>query len=124
MNAAARYGSIQNETASRERLMVLLFEAALKHMRVGVSELESGRTTEGARSLLRASEIVSYLRRTLDHAQAPELCSNLAAVYTFVCARLIKSSSRHDVKAAREAEKAFAPLADAFSNAVRVRGAA
>ena len=124
MNAAARYGSIQNETASRERLMVLLFEAALKHMRVGVSELESGRTTDGARSLLRASEIVGYLRRTLDHVQAPELCSNLAAVYTFVCAQLIKSSSRYEVKAAHEAEKAFAPLADAFSQAVRVRGPA
>ena len=124
MNAAARYGSIQNETASRERLMVMLFEAALKHIRVGAHELERGRKFDGARSLLRASEIVNYLQRTLDHNQAPELCSNLAAVYTFICARLLNSSATYAVKPAREAEKALVPLVDAFAEAVRMRGAA
>ncbi len=124
MNAAARYGSIQNETASRERLMVMLFEAALKHMRVGAAALESGQKLDGAKALLRATDIVSYLQRTLDHGRAPELCSNLAAVYTFVCSKLINSSSAHNAAAARDAERAFAPLADAFSEAIRARGAA
>jgi flagellar protein FliS len=124
MNAAARYGSIQNETASRERLMVMLFEAALKHMRGGAAALESGQKIEGARALLRATDIVAYLQRTLDYRQAPELCSDLAAVYTFVCSKLISGSSSHNANAARDAERAFAPLADAFSEAIRARGAA
>ena len=84
----------------------------------------SRKDREGASSLLKASEIVDYLRRTLDHAQSPELCSNLSAVYTFVCARLISGTGPKALAAVREAEKAFLPLAEAFREAVRQRGAA
>jgi flagellar protein FliS len=104
--------------------MVMLFEAALKHIRVGASNFESGRKHEGAKAVLRASDIVHYLRRTLDHSHAPKLCSDLAAVYTFVCARLLHSSVSHNPVPAREAERTFAPLVDAFAEAVRMRGAA
>ena len=124
MNAAARYGAVQNETASRERMMVMLFEAALKHTRVGIGQLDEGKKVEGARSALKASEIVSYLQKTLDHAQAPELCANLHAVYTFVCTRLLKGAGAHSAEALREAERAFEPVAQAFGEAVRMRGAA
>jgi flagellar protein FliS len=124
MNAVARYGAIQNETASRERLMVMLFEAAMKHIRIGANDLDVGRKFDGARAILKASEIVNYLQRTLDHNAAPELCANLASVYTFTCARLLFASATYSAKAAREAEKALAPLCDAFSEAVRLRGAA
>jgi len=119
MNAAARYGSIQNETASRERLMVMLFEAALRNIRQGIGEIEEGRKLDGSRTLLKASEIVAYLRRTLDHGRAPELCSNLSAVYTFVCARLIKAATARIAPPAREAEKVLAPVVEAFATAVR-----
>jgi len=40
MNAALRYGQTQNQTSSKERLMVLLFQVALRHMRSGVVLLE------------------------------------------------------------------------------------
>ncbi len=120
MNPAARYGTIQNETASRERLMVMLFETALRHIRNGAAEIDAGRKREGAALLVKATDIVAYLRRTLDHNVAPELCANLSSVYTFVCARLIKASTTRTSKPAREAERAFVPLVDAFSQAVRV----
>ncbi len=119
MNAAARYGVIQNETASRERLMVMLFEAALKHMRVGAGQLEAGSKIDGAKSAIKASEIVNYLQKTLDHAQAPKLCGDLHAVYTFVCTRLLRAAGSHSAEALREAERIFAPVADAFGEAVR-----
>ena len=43
MLAIRKYAQTQNETASKERLMVLLFEAALRHMRRAAVSLEGGR---------------------------------------------------------------------------------
>ena len=49
MLAIRRYANTQNETASKERMMVLLFEAALRHMRRAAAALESGRSADAVR---------------------------------------------------------------------------
>jgi flagellar protein FliS len=127
MSMAARaYGRTQGETASRERLMVLLFEATLRHIRVAAAHLEKGRPRDAAAPLARASEIVSELVATLDHARAPELCAQLQKIYLFVSARLLAASMDRSAGPAREAERALAPVAEGFAEAVRLqeRGAA
>lgn len=116
--AASRYAQSQRETASPERLMVLLFQAALKNIRKGAAGLTSGQSTEGARSLLKAADIVVELHATLDRSKAPQLCEQLADVYRFVCNRLNAAALSRDVRAAQEAERVFAPVAEAFEAAV------
>jgi flagellar protein FliS len=122
MLAIRRYASTQNETASKERLMVLLFEAALRHMRRGATALETGRSAEAVAALGKAGDIVAELLATLDHAQAPELCRQLSDLYVFVADRLIAAGAARDPALVREAERAFAPIADAFSQAVASLG--
>lgn len=118
MNGARAYARTQTQTASRERLMVLLFEAALKHMRAGAAALEQGQQVEANAALTRASDIVLELSASLDARQAPELGEALRSLYLFVNARLMKAAAARDVGAAREAERVFAPLAEAFAGAV------
>ncbi len=116
--AANRYAQSQVATASPERLMVLLFQAALKNIRKGAAQLSSGHSAEGARALIKASDIVVELHATLDRPRAPELCDQLADVYRFVCNRLNAAALSRDVRAAHEAERVFAPIAEAFEVAV------
>ena len=99
--------------------MVLLFEAALRHIRSGATALETGRHAEANTALGKASDIVVELHATLDRSNAPELCDRLAEVYRFVCFRLSAAALSRDAKAAREAERVFAPIAEAFAEAVR-----
>jgi flagellar protein FliS len=120
--AARRYAQAQRETASPERLMVLLFEAALRNIRSGATALETGRQLEAAAPLMKASDIVVELHATLDHSKAPELCDRLSEVYRFVCLRLSTAALSRDPRAAREAERVFAPIADAFAQAVASLG--
>ncbi len=79
--------------------------------------LESG-DAQGARALMKASDIVVELHATLDRSKAPELCDQLAEVYRFVCAQLGKAALSRDARAARDAERVFAPIAEAFEAAV------
>jgi flagellar protein FliS len=118
MLAIRKYAQTQNETASKERLMVLLFEAALRHMRRAAVSLETGRAVEAGTPLNKAGDIVAELLATLDHSRAPQLCRQLSDVYIFVADRLIAAGGSKNPVAVREAERVFAPIAEAFSQAV------
>lgn len=118
MNASRTYARASQETASRERLMVMLFEAALHHMRHGASLLEQERAADALPLLTRASDIVSELADTLDPRQAPELAQTLGDLYLFVIQRLSRAAAFRDAQAVREAERAFAPIVDGFQQAV------
>jgi flagellar protein FliS len=118
MNALRAYLDTQKRTASKERLMMMLFDAALGHIRTGAELLERREKRAAAKPLIRAVEIVALLRATLDPRQGIDLCRNLTDVYTFVEARLVAAYSGGDPAPAREAERVFAPIVAAFSRAV------
>jgi flagellar protein FliS len=119
---ANRYASTQAETASRERLMLLLFETALRHMRAAAAALEQGRAAEAHAGIARSGDIVALLHASLDHSRSPELCDRLGEVYRFVCQRLLDANVERDPRAIREAERAFAPVAEGFAGAVAALG--
>lgn len=118
MNASRTYARASQETASRERLMVMLFEAALRHMRHASSLFEQEKTAEALPLLTKASDIVSELADTIDPRPAPELAKTLGELYLFVSQRLSRAAAFRDLQALRDAERAFAPIVDGFQQAV------
>ena len=119
MTAAAAYRRTQNETASKERLMVLLFEAALRHMRAAATGFDQKRYAEALASCGRASDIVNELLATLRRDDAPELCDQLAELYAFVLSRLLRATTSRTSAPLKEAERVFEPIALGFAEAVR-----
>ena len=69
-------------------------------------------------SLSRAQDIVVELMSTLDARHAPDLVEKLGDVYQFVAFRLLSARTNQDAKAAREAERVFTPIAEAFAEVV------
>ena len=118
MNPINKYAQTQNATASKERLMVLLFEAGLRHIRNGAQALEAKRFDEAMTPLTKASDIVMELSRTLDASRAPDIAPTLKDLYGFINGRLVSAAVANNAKAAREAERVFAPLVEGFQGAV------
>lgn len=112
------YRQVQNETASKERTLVLLFEAAQRFIQGGAVALENGTPAQAMQQLGKASDIVLELLGTLDKSKAPELCATLEAIYEFVAVELMKATTSRNAVHARNAERAFAPIVDAFRQAV------
>ena len=118
MSGANRYVTVKNATASKERLMVNLFETALRHMRVAMQHLEK-KDRRAANVLLdKSSQIVAYLHGTLKRDAAPAMVDTLAELYTFTLARLLRAIVTGKVADVREAERAFAPIVEGFQKAV------
>ncbi len=118
MNATRAYARATNETASPERLMVLLFEAALRQMRHAATLLDAKKDTEALALLTKASDIVTELGASLNAEVAPELANTLGELYVFVAERLAMASLTRTAAPVREAERAFAPIVDGFQQAV------
>jgi flagellar protein FliS len=119
MTGAGAYARTQKETASRERLMVLLFEAALRGIRTAARALDSHRPSEATAALGRASDIVAEMMVTLDHRHAPELCKTLNAVYQFVLDRLLRAMTERHPRFAHEAGRALEPIVQGFAEVVQ-----
>src|SRR5690349_17457870 len=114
MTRAAAYKNVQVSTASKERLMALLFEAALRHLRQGRAALEKKDLGGFYTAVEKCSAIVIDLQCTLKPEVAPELCAQLKDIYGFVVGRLLQAAVSRDGALLHEAERAFAPVASAF----------
>jgi flagellar secretion chaperone FliS len=123
MSRHKTYKSIQINTASKERIMVLLFEGALRHMqqsRAAIARKEPNAFHDG---IQRAAQIVIELQSSLKSEVAPQLCDELSQIYGFVVGRLMMAAANSDPRPVVEAERAFSPIADAFAQVAKQQSA-
>lgn len=122
MRQVRAYMKTTASTADPEQTLLLLFSEALKSIRSGMDLIGKGSRNEAARTLLKASEIVSVLEGSLDHKIAPELCTNLGDIYVFAVDRLSRSAMNLDASLAREAMEVLEPVSNAFSQVINETG--
>jgi flagellar secretion chaperone FliS len=118
MKAYNAYTNATVSTASAPRIMMTLFETALRHIRNGRSAYAKGDYRTGGDSAERAATIVLGLQSTLKHEVAPALCQQLDAVYGFVIGRLTLAIGQTSPQYMEEAERVFLPIVEAFDQAV------
>jgi flagellar biosynthetic protein FliS len=99
-------------------MMVMLFDTALKHMRTAIRHLERKELSPALPLIEKSSKIVGLLHATLNREAAPKLVDDLLEIYTFTLARLARSMVTAKASDVREAERAFAPIAEGFGKAV------
>jgi flagellar protein FliS len=92
-------------TATPEQLQLLLFDGAIRYIEQARPALEQKNYQQSHTLITRAQKIVNQLLVSLNKELAPELCSNLAAVYTYVYRRLMVANTSHTVGALNEAAK-------------------
>jgi flagellar protein FliS len=96
--------------ASPSRLIVMLYDEALKNLEVAVVAAERGDIETRCHAVNRAIEIVYHLYLTLDTDQGGEIADKLCAIYRFVLARLPRVNVTNDAEAAREAIRLLTPM--------------
>jgi flagellar biosynthetic protein FliS len=123
MSRISAYTNASVATSSAPQIMVSLFQAALRNMRSSVGAFERGDWKGGSLLAEKAAAIVLGLQGTLKAEVAPELCSRLSELYTFVACRLGMAGVKFSPQHVREAEQVFTPIADAFVQAASMASA-
>lgn len=113
-----RYLETQVLTASREQLLVMLYDGAI---RFGEQARESLAAKELERThdlLVRAQRIVIELWCALNPEVDPELSKSLGGLYAFLYLRLVNANVEHDPVALEEAIQILKSLRQTWMDAV------
>jgi flagellar protein FliS len=118
---------LQNQifSASREQLLIMLYDGAIRFTRqaiLGVEENNLGMMTYGIR---RAMAIITEFSDTLNHEIGGAIAGNLDALYNFMVCELTLANLRRDVKKLRIVENLLTNLRATWVQAIAInRGAA
>jgi flagellar protein FliS len=96
--------------ASPSRLVVMLYDEALKNLEVAIAAIERDDIEARCHAVNRAIEILCHMYSTLDAQQGGEIANKLAAIYRFVLSRLPRVNAANDAEPAREAIGLLAPM--------------
>ena len=111
---ANRYQETAINTATPVKLVVLLYQGAIRFMQKAVSDIES-KNLEGKRdSVGHALAIIQELHATLNLERGGEIAAELDRLYDFVTARILEASTRLDARPLKEALHVMTDLVGAW----------
>jgi len=116
--AADRYKEVRANTSTPGELLLALYDGLFRFINSARVCFENNQNARAREFVGKAHAVVSELLLALDHAAAPELCANLAAVYDFCLSRLSDANRHAQTKPLDEVARALTPLREAWALAV------
>ena len=113
------YKSSRANTASREDLLILLYEGAIRFLERSLVEFEAKNLSEHKMYLRRGLAIVSELQSTLNFDKGGELAVQLFDLYGFMIQQLTSANVTQDVTLIRGVIGNMNTLLDGWRDAVR-----
>jgi len=89
-------------TQSKGRLIVMLYDGAIKFMKLAIQEIEAGNWVAKGQYLSRAQDIIHELNAVLDMEGGGEIAQNLRRLYAFINRRLFQANAKKDPQMIRE----------------------
>ena len=90
------YRRTEVETANPGRILLTLYDAAIRFVRLAMQQMREGNVSAKGITLSRAYAIIAEFIHALDHEKAPELCQNLEAIYNFMLEQLSEANAKVD----------------------------
>jgi len=102
MNGVGAYQETAVSTQSKGRLIVLLYEGAVKFLQQAVREIEAKNYEAKGQYITKAQNIINELNAVLDMEAGGEVAKNLRKLYIFMSSHLSKANSSNDTKLIEE----------------------
>ncbi|KUO65600.1 MAG: flagellar protein FliS [Gracilibacter sp. BRH_c7a] len=96
INPQAAYKQTAVETASPEKLLVMLYTGVIKFLRQAEIALKEHNYVEAHNSLTKVQDIISELNITLDMERGGEIAVNLRELYTFYHNEVVQANLKKD----------------------------
>ena len=102
MNGIQAYQDTAVTTQSKGRLIVMLYEGAIKLLKLAIKEIEAKNYEAKGRYLLKAQDIITELNAVLDMDTGGEIAQNLRKLYLFMNNHLTEANIKCDVQKIHE----------------------
>ena len=97
-NAYANYKQASVETATPEKLLLMLFDGGIKFLNLGKLAIEQKDYSSANKSLVKVQDILFELMVSLDMDKGGEIAANLYKLYEFYRNEVIKANITKDAE--------------------------
>lgn len=102
MNGTTTYEETSVMTQDRGRLIVMLYDGAIKFLRQAVVACQQGDYEKKGRLICRAQDILFELNTVLDVEAGGQIAQNLRKLYNFMWRHLGQANAAHDLDKIQE----------------------
>ena len=118
-NAYQAYKKTSIQSASREKLLLMMYEGAIKFTKLAITATEQKNIAERGVNIGRAYDIILELNNTLDHkVGGGEIAKNLEQLYMFITEQFTKANITGDAKYLRDSLKILETLYEGWARAI------
>jgi flagellar protein FliS len=117
-NPYQKYKSTQVSSASKEKLLLMMYEAAIKFTKLAIRSAEEKKVVERCENIGRAFDIVLELNNTLDHKVGGEISARLEQLYMFMTEQYTKANLTGAVEPLKSNLKMLETLYEGWVGAV------
>lgn len=117
-NPYNKYKQTSVLSASREQILLMLYEGAIKFTKLAIQAAEQKNIAERGRNIMRAFDIIIELNATLDHKVGGEIAAQLEQLYMFMIDQYTKANLTGDPEPLRANLKVLENLYDGWKQAV------
>jgi flagellar protein FliS len=110
----ALYKETSVSTASPTKLVVLLYEGAIRFLTRAAADIRKGDLVSKGESISRAVAIIQHLQASLDTAKGENIARELEGLYAYALARVLEGSTNLNAGAIEEAIKVLSELLPAW----------
>lgn len=115
-----KYKQTAVESASREKLLLMLYEGAIKFVKKAIIACESDDVAGRCENIGRAYDIVLELMNTLDFKVGGEVAENLERLYMFITDELTRANITGKNEHLKNVLKILETLYDGWKEAVEL----
>lgn len=114
-NALASYGRIANTESDPVQQVVMLYDGAIRFIRVAASDIREKKLVEKAEHVNRALDIINYLQGILDFEHGAEVAQTLDNLYTLISMQVLQASAKLDAEQMVNAANMLVPVRDSWN---------
>ena len=118
-NGSSVYKEISVNTASPGKLVVMLYEGAIRFLKQAEDDIRKKDFANKSQSVDRAVAIIQHLQGTLDLDKGGKIAFDLDRLYTYICSRIFDGSVKLDNRALEEAIQLLTTLLSGWEEIAR-----
>ncbi|MDX2030125.1 MAG: flagellar export chaperone FliS [Blastocatellia bacterium] len=115
-NAIAAYSRVANTETNPLQQVVMLYDGAIKFLRLAANDIEAGDLAARAAHTNRALDILAYLQSILDFDRGGEVAPTLNLLYLSVTAETLRAGARRDKAMMLRAAELLVPVRDSWAS--------
>ncbi|MGE4232241.1 MAG: flagellar export chaperone FliS [Bacteriovoracia bacterium] len=97
-NAYNKYKQTQVTTASRGKILLMLYEACMKNLRIAADAINRKDLAEKGKHIVKAHDIINELSLSLNHEVGGNISKELERLYVYMVEQITEANVKNDSK--------------------------